>query len=375
MVNYVLQHTLRSLCFDSQWIYGVFWRILPRNYPPPKWDTEGGILDRSKGNKRNWILVWEDGYCDFSGCAKAVNRCSISSDAGEEMVGEAFQPEIFFKMSHEVYNYGEGLMGKVAADNSHKWVYKEPPENDINFLSSWHGSLDPHPRTWEAQFKSGIQTIAVVAVREGLIQLGSLHKIVEDLNFVIFLQRKFNYLQSIPGVFAVHPPLSFDLKRPPKLSSPQELNPWDNGSHHGCKSPSPTKDHSQFSGMKRPADQFMDMRALKHHRSTTAIPLMQPSMSSLQALLSKLPSVTSSDHHQPTSHIPPLLSVTIPLRPTSNISPSEPSFQKSCLTHNSTADPSSHSTDFADSKVTFEAHGEFESNEDAYHSLFNQIIS
>ncbi|BBN13081.1 hypothetical protein MPTK1_6g00620 [Marchantia polymorpha subsp. ruderalis] len=60
-------------------------------------------------------------------------------------------------MSHEVYNYGEGLMGKVAADNSHKWVYREPLEHEISFLSPWHGSLDPHPRTWEAQFKAGIQ--------------------------------------------------------------------------------------------------------------------------------------------------------------------------------------------------------------------------
>jgi hypothetical protein len=37
-VTHLLQHTLRSLCTgDSpQWVYAVFWRILPRNYPPPK---------------------------------------------------------------------------------------------------------------------------------------------------------------------------------------------------------------------------------------------------------------------------------------------------------------------------------------------------
>jgi hypothetical protein len=34
---------------------------------------------------------------------------------------------------------------------------------------------------------------------------------VEDLNFVIFLQQNFNYLQSIPGVFVIYPPLSLDL--------------------------------------------------------------------------------------------------------------------------------------------------------------------
>ena len=37
--THLLQHTLRSLCSSDasqQWVYAVFWRILPRNYPPPK---------------------------------------------------------------------------------------------------------------------------------------------------------------------------------------------------------------------------------------------------------------------------------------------------------------------------------------------------
>jgi hypothetical protein len=38
---------------------------------------------------------------------------------------------------------GGRLMGKVAADNSHKWVYREPMEHEISFISPWHGSLDP----------------------------------------------------------------------------------------------------------------------------------------------------------------------------------------------------------------------------------------
>jgi hypothetical protein len=48
-------------------------------------------------------------------------------------------------------------MGKVAADNIHKWVYREAQEQGISLLSPWPGSLDPHPRTWEGQFKAGIQ--------------------------------------------------------------------------------------------------------------------------------------------------------------------------------------------------------------------------
>ncbi|KAF9600324.1 hypothetical protein IFM89_006637 [Coptis chinensis] len=189
MLSCLLQHTLRSLCSCSdpsispKWVYAVFWRILPRNYPPPKWDNNGGsVLDRSKTNKRNWILVWEDGFCDFCECERA----------GSGYIKGKFGAEVFFKMSHEVYNFGEGLVGKVAAENSHKWVSKEhSSENDPSQFSSWNGSIDPQPKAWDVQFNSGIQTIAIISVREGLIQLGSLEK------------RKFSYLHSIPGVFSV----------------------------------------------------------------------------------------------------------------------------------------------------------------------------
>ncbi|XP_043712169.1 uncharacterized protein LOC122660968 [Telopea speciosissima] len=204
MLNSLLQHTLRSLCScsessstSSKWVYAVFWRILPRNYPPPKWDYGGGILDRSKGNRRNWILVWEDGFCDFYECERARDGYSKGR----------FGAEVFFKMSHEVYNYGEGLVGKVAADNSHKWVFRETQNgNDSNFISSWSGTMEPQPKQWDAQFNSGIQTIAIISVREGIVQLGSLDKILEDLNLVISIQRKFSYLQSIPGVLGMQRP-------------------------------------------------------------------------------------------------------------------------------------------------------------------------
>ncbi|XP_022865944.1 uncharacterized protein LOC111385761 [Olea europaea var. sylvestris] len=204
MLNCLLQQTLRSLCSfsdsstnSSKWVYAVFWRILPRNYPPPKWDHVGGTLDRSKGNKRNWILVWEDGFCDFQECERA----------GSGYIKGSFGADIFFKMSHEVYNYGEGLVGKVAADNGHKWVFGDRlNENDPTFISSWNVSIDPQPRAWEIQFNSGIQTIAIISVREGIIQLGSFDMVAEDLNLVISIQRKFNYLQSIPSIYAIQRP-------------------------------------------------------------------------------------------------------------------------------------------------------------------------
>ncbi|KAK7283280.1 hypothetical protein RIF29_12696 [Crotalaria pallida] len=202
LLNCLLQQTLRSICSStnsspsSKWVYAVFWRILPRNFPPPRWEFGGTSLDRSKGNRRNWILVWEDGFCDFNECEERRSGCLNSK----------FGADVFFKMSHEVYNYGEGLLGKVASDNGHKWVYSDTNECEPSYIASWNASIEPQPRAWEFQFNSGIKSIVVIAVREGIVQLGSFNKIAEDLNLVISIQRKFSYLQSIPGVFAIQRP-------------------------------------------------------------------------------------------------------------------------------------------------------------------------
>ncbi|KAH1109712.1 hypothetical protein GLYMA_04G041700v4 [Glycine max] len=205
LLNCLLQQTLRTICTSpnsstpSKWVYAVFWRILPRNFPPPRWELGGTALDLSKGNKRNWILVWEDGFCDFNECEQRKS--------GSGYLNGRFGAELFFKMSHEVYNYGEGLVGKVAADNSHKWVYNESHnECESSYVASWNASVEPQPKAWEFQFNSGIQSIVIIAVREGVVQLGSFNKIAEDLNLVISIQRQFSYLQSIPGVFGIQRP-------------------------------------------------------------------------------------------------------------------------------------------------------------------------
>ncbi|KAJ4813941.1 Serine/threonine-protein kinase WNK (With No Lysine)-like protein [Rhynchospora pubera] len=256
-VTHLLQHTLRSLCTSdsSQWVYAVFWRILPRNYPPPKWDLQGGAFDRTRGNRRNWILAWEDGFCNFaaSACEQSYGECET----------KALQPELFFKMSHDIYNYGEGMIGKVAADHSHKWVLKEAQEQEANLLSSWNNPADSQPRTWEAQFQSGIKTIALIAVREGVVQLGSMKKVVEDLSYVVLLRRKFGYLESIPGVLLPHPSSSAF----PACAS--GLDSWPGG----------------------PAGLVPPMEFYDPYNNPVRI---MPSMSSLEALLSKLPSVGPS---------------------------------------------------------------------------------
>ncbi|PUZ77484.1 hypothetical protein GQ55_1G375300 [Panicum hallii var. hallii] len=286
-VTHLLQHTLRSLCAhdDAQWVYAVFWRILPRNYPPPKWDLQGGFYDRTRGNRRNWILAWEDGFCNFAAsggdhegaaapaAAAAYTECAAGQGAKQQ---QGLQPELFFKMSHDIYNYGEGLIGKVAADHSHKWVFQEaqPQEHEINLISSWSNPADSHPRTWEAQFQSGIKTIALIAVREGVVQLGSMRKVAEDLSYVVMLRRKFGYLESIPGVLLPHPSSS--------------AFPAD-----GCVGGGPAEAACGWApGLVVPQ---MDLCYDPYGQATAAAAAAQmhivPSMSSLEALLSKLPSV------------------------------------------------------------------------------------
>ncbi|KAG8059474.1 hypothetical protein GUJ93_ZPchr0002g23795 [Zizania palustris] len=271
-VTHLLQHTLRSLCTqgDSQWMYAVFWRILPRNYPPPKWDLQCGVYDRTRGNRRNWILAWEDGFCNFAasacdqeGTAAAAGYTDCAAGAGHEVKpGSGLQPELFFKMSHDIYNYGEGLIGKVAADHGHRWVFQEAQENETNLSNSWNSPADSHPRTWEAQFQSGIETIALIAVREGVVQLGSMKKVAEDLSFVVTLRRKFSYLESIPGVLLPHPSSAMF----PGGGMPDVASCWP-----------PIELYDPYYGQAAAA------AAAQIH--------IVPSMSSLQALLSKLPSV------------------------------------------------------------------------------------
>ncbi|KAJ4887408.1 Serine/threonine-protein kinase WNK (With No Lysine)-related [Raphanus sativus] len=287
-VTHLLQHTLRSLCIheNSQWVYAVFWRILPRNYPPPKWDGQGAY-DRSRGNRRNWILVWEDGFCNFAASAGEVSSDECSGGGGSSTAYgnsdyqqyQGLQPELFFKMSHEIYNYGEGLIGKVAADHSHKWIYKEPNDQEINFLSAWHNSADSYPRTWEAQFQSGIKTIALISVREGVVQLGSVHKVVEDLSNVVMLRKKLSYIESIPGVLLPHPSSS---GYPFTNASPSET--W----HFPGIAPSQLQPehHQQHFYHSDHNHRFL----MSNHHQPQEMKIM-PSMSSLDALLSKLPSV------------------------------------------------------------------------------------
>ncbi|KAF8779785.1 hypothetical protein HU200_002044 [Digitaria exilis] len=314
-VTHLLQHTLRSLCAlddAQQWVYAVFWRILPRNYPPPKWDLQGGIYDRTRGNRRNWygpetasyiliplsinflwinsvlsvpddlidplrgatelfpsrILAWEDGFCNFAassaydheGAAAPAAAAAYTAECaagGQEAATTTkqggLQPELFFKMSHDIYNYGEGLIGKVAADHSHKWVFQEAQqEHEINLISSWSNPAD---------------------------------SVAEDLSYVVLLRRKFGYVESIPGVLLPHPSsAAFPAASGAGYAAAVGGGPAD--ATCGWPPPPPPP------GLVAPPMELYDPYYAQAAAAAAAAQMhVVPSMSSLEALLSKLPSV------------------------------------------------------------------------------------
>ncbi|XP_059590113.1 protein RICE SALT SENSITIVE 3 isoform X5 [Vitis vinifera] len=217
------------------------------------------------------ILVWEDGFCNFIPSTTEINPGAGSSvHRNSEVRLLELQPELFFKMSHEIYKYGEDLIGKVAADHSHKWIYKEHSDPENNLFSAWQNLGDLHPRTWRAQFQSGIKTIALIAVKEGVLQLGSVKKVTEDLNYVTILQKKFTHLLSIPGFLLPHPASWSSSSIPSKTN---------------CGSDNIVSNTCPFQAACPP------LTAMNFYDHANQPMVITPSMSSLEALLSKLPSV------------------------------------------------------------------------------------
>ncbi|XP_019425739.1 PREDICTED: uncharacterized protein LOC109334422 [Lupinus angustifolius] len=179
-----LHEALRTICLNSDWTYSVFWTIRPR----PR--VRGGNGCKVGDDNGSLMLMWEDGFCQGrgSGCVEDID--------GEDLVRKAFS-----KMSIQLYNYGEGLMGKVASDKCHKWVFKEPTECEPNISNYWQSSFDALPPEWTDQFESGIQTIAVIQAGHGLLQLGSCKIIPEDLHFVLRMRHTFESLGYQSGFY------------------------------------------------------------------------------------------------------------------------------------------------------------------------------
>ncbi|KAK4418378.1 Transcription factor [Sesamum alatum] len=163
-----LQQVLRSLCLNTGWKYAVFWKLRHR---------------------ARMMFTWEDAYYDssqypdkmwFNATACSMNEGPYSHDP----LGLAVA-----KMSYQVYSLGEGVVGQVAVSGKHSWIFSDQIVVDSSSSSELCGG-------WQTQFSAGIKTIAVVAViPHGVVQLGSLHKIAEDLKLIDHIRNVFVELQ------------------------------------------------------------------------------------------------------------------------------------------------------------------------------------
>ncbi|MCO5611644.1 hypothetical protein L7F22_065898 [Adiantum nelumboides] len=174
-----LHDALRNVCVNYDWTYSVFWTIRPR----PR--CRGGTACKVGEDNGSLNGVASDHHHFL--CHEQQHNNVVDA---EDPVWKAFR-----KMSIQLYNYGEGLMGKVASDKCHKWVFKESPESEAGISSYWQSSFDAHPPEWVDQFAAGIQTIAVIQAGQGLLQLGSCKVIAEDLHFVLRMRHAFESLE------------------------------------------------------------------------------------------------------------------------------------------------------------------------------------
>ncbi|GJP76848.1 hypothetical protein CLOP_g7298 [Closterium sp. NIES-67] len=182
----LLRQTLRSLCSPDGWTYAVFWKLKRRN---------------------RMVLTWEDGYCSMDtpgGVPKEQSADNSSIDGN--LLGMAVA-----KMSYHIYSFGEGVVGRVAFSGKHQWIFA-PRFQGVPGLDSRHGfssmkgyggctGVDKYPSGWDDQFAAGVKTIAVIAVPEGVLQLGSSRSMPEDLKFVSHIRSLFAALQTVPGAF------------------------------------------------------------------------------------------------------------------------------------------------------------------------------
>ncbi|KAE8686079.1 hypothetical protein F3Y22_tig00111085pilonHSYRG00005 [Hibiscus syriacus] len=166
-----LHQILRSLCLNTEWKYAVFWKLKHR---------------------ARMVLTLEDAYYDnHDQHDPSENNCLQDSLENLHSGHYSHSPLglAVAKMSYQVYSLGEGIVGQVAVSGKHQWIFADKHVNSS--CSSFELSDG-----WQSQFEAGIRTIVVVAgVPQGVVQLGSLNKVFEDVKLVSHIRDVFFSLQ------------------------------------------------------------------------------------------------------------------------------------------------------------------------------------
>ncbi|KAL4578575.1 hypothetical protein LXL04_014700 [Taraxacum kok-saghyz] len=159
-MGYLLKEALKTLCGVNQWSYAIFWKIGCQN---PK------------------LLIWEECYYEpvvYSNVGHGGNKVHF-------LVNKMMKDNYIILL-------GEGLVGRVAFTRNHQWIISNnklpgvhPPEVSNEVYT---------------QFSAGIQTIAVIPVHpHGVVQLGSLSTIMENVSFVNDVKGLISQLGCVPG--------------------------------------------------------------------------------------------------------------------------------------------------------------------------------
>lgn len=167
MVNN-LHQLLRSLCFNTPWNYAIFWKL---KHSAPM------------------ILTLEDAYYDNSDYFDASENKHCQKTL-EQIEGGKFSHDALglavAKMSYNAYRLGQGIVGQVAVTGKHQWICAD--NNQVTSSGLSFEFVDG----WQSQFSAGIRTIVVVSVVPlGVVQLGSLIKVNEDMGVVNHIRNLF----------------------------------------------------------------------------------------------------------------------------------------------------------------------------------------
>ncbi|KAM7254279.1 hypothetical protein ACFE04_031961 [Oxalis oulophora] len=165
-----LHHLLKTLCSDSVWNYSVFWKLKHRS---------------------RMVLTLEDAYyenCQQHNISESNRLGGTADDLNQGYLHDPIGLALA-KMSYHVYSLGEGIVGQVAVTQKHQWIFADAANSCGSFESS---------DRLESQFSAGIKTIVVVAVvPHGVVQLGSLIKVTEDMKLVNDVKEAFFALQNV----------------------------------------------------------------------------------------------------------------------------------------------------------------------------------
>ncbi|XVE61940.1 hypothetical protein DITRI_Ditri06bG0078700 [Diplodiscus trichospermus] len=166
---------LKSFCSNSPWKYAVLWKL---------------------GHRSPMELTWEDGCCVYP-----IPRELVRSTSSDVYSNCEFEPSIddccfegysigliVANMSHLKYAWRKGIVGEVAYTGKHCWVSYDDIFTGKANLKLVHEC----PEEWLLQFASGIKTIVLVPVLpHGVLQLGSLEMVAEDLTIPAYIKDRF----------------------------------------------------------------------------------------------------------------------------------------------------------------------------------------